>query len=349
MKTPVIILFLTFAAYFSSCSRADQSVNEAGEVEEVKSTGTNTIEQTEKVFDIPTLKSLFVTSHEGVHLYEEPNRQSVVLETLEYGYRVEVIGEQGEWYQIKERISRSFIRNGNQIRSTGWEIVNIPKQDVGELTQIKLRAADLYLTYDNAPVQGKIELKLIDEAEFNKARNMKEGFIIKRENLVSTQDTVLTVALGNGTKKVYVSTPSAEDQLEVYAYAGHIRYLGAYLLAIGYYEGGECMLYDAANGEEIISFNDYPEISPDGRYIVSMYTNPYDQSTDLQLHSVGHDKTIRKELEASFSNWMVALEPYEVYWVDDNTLVLKVIHARAFWDEAGNLNDDAQYLKLKIL
>ncbi|WP_299703712.1 SH3 domain-containing protein [uncultured Pontibacter sp.] len=332
-----------------SCANTDTSNDIVVEKVEDRTTQTGTAQEDVDVFDIPALKKLFVTNTNGSYIYEKADKQSSILDTLEYGYQVEIIGEESEWYQIKERISRSFLRNGNVIHSSGWEEVNILKQNVGDLSQIKLKGSELYETYDKAPIKSKIELKLISEAEFNSARNKKEGFLVKQETLVSSKDSVLTVANGNGTKKVYVSTPDAEVDMQIFNYVGHINYLNAYLLGIGYYEGGEYKLYDATSGEEVISFNDYPEISPDGRYIVSMYTNPYEQSTDFQLHTVGRDKKIKKELEASFINWMVALEPYEVYWLDNTTLVMKVMHSKTFWDETGNLNNDSQYLKMKIL
>jgi hypothetical protein len=332
-----------------SCTNSDSSNDIVFEKVEDKTAQTATTQEDVDVFDIPTIKTLFVTRSGGSFIYEMPDKKSAILDTLEYGHLVEVVGEEGEWYQIKERVSRSFIRSGNMIHSSGWEVVNIPKQNVGELTQIKLKGSELFETYDKAPVKGKIELQLISEAEFNSARNKKESFLVKQEALVSSKDSVLTIATGNGAKKDYISTPDAEVDMQVFNYVGHIHYLNAYLLGIGYYEGGEYKLYDATSGEEVISFNDYPEISPDGRYIVSMYTNPYEQSTDFQLHTIGPDKKIKKELEASFSNWMLALEPYEVYWVDKTTLVMKVVHSKAFWDETGNLNNDSQYLKMKIL
>ncbi|AKQ45028.1 hypothetical protein TH63_04310 [Rufibacter radiotolerans] len=301
------------------------------------------------VFEIPTIKTLYVTNPKGSNIYEKPDKQSAVLETLEYGYKVEVIGEAASWYQIKERIGRSFVRNGQQIQSSGWEVVNIPKLDVGPLIQVKLTAKDLYLTSDNATINGKLKINLISKDEFEKDKQEKDKFIVPRNTLVSQKDTVLIVSTGNGQKKKYVSSPNAEESRKDYTYVGHSELLNSFLLSIGYYEGSEYMLYSSEKGEEIISFNDYPYISPDGRYIVSLYTNPYDQTTDFQLYKIIDSKTIKKELEASFSKWMAALEPQEIYWQDANTIVVKVLHAQAFWDEGGDLNKDFQYLQIKIL
>ena len=340
----ILMLFLIF-----SCSNPEASDRYISEKVDNSPAHTTTAIEEIDVFDIPTIKILFVTKRDGSFIYEKSDDQSAILDTLEYGYQVEVIGEESDWFQIKERVSRSFLRDGNLVHSSGWEVVSIPKQNVGKLAQIKLKANDLYETYDNTSVKGKIELLLISEAEFNKARIRRESFLAKRESLVSSNDTVLTVVLGNGTNKVYVSMPNAEVEMVIYNYVGHLSFLNAYLLGIGYYEGGEYKLIDATRGEEIISFIDYPEISPDGRYIVSLYTNPYEISTDIQLHTIGRDKKIKKELEASFSKWMVAQEPCEVFWLDNTTLVMKVTHAQAFWDETGSLNGDSQHLKMKIL
>lgn len=348
MNRRIILLFLFSAFTALSCSNSETSSIPEGKAEEVNSSEKAAVEKKVDVYDIPTIKKLFVTKSSGSYIYEKPAKESAVLDTLEYGYRVEVIGEEENWYKIKERIGRSFVRNGQQVSSSGWEVVYVPKANVGQLIQIKLRAKELYETHDQAQVKGKVEISLIDKEEFEKARSKDDRFIIQQNALVSSKDSVLVVTIASG-KKEYVSSPNAEESMKVYNYVGHVGFLDAYLLAIGYYEEGEYMLYRADNGKEIISFNDYPYFSPDGKHIVSVYTNPYDLSSDFQLYKVESGQKVRKELDASFSKWMVALEPQEVFWLDSSTLVVKVLHAQAFWDEDGGLNNDYQYLKIKIL
>ncbi|MCC9166298.1 SH3 domain-containing protein [Pontibacter sp. XAAS-A31] len=342
----MIFLFSAFIAL--SCSNSETSGKTEKRTEEVNSSEKAAVAKTVVVYEIPTIKKLFITKSSGSYIYEKPDKESTVLDTIEYGYKIDVIGEEENWYQIKERIGRSFVRNGQQVASSGWEVVYVPKANVGQLTQIKLRAMDLYKTLEQAQVKGKVEISLIGKEEFEKARSKDDKFIIQQNALVSSKDSVLVVTIANG-KKEYVSSPNAEESMKIFNYVGHVGLLNAYLLAIGYYEEGEHMLYSADNGKEIISFNDYPYFSPDGKYVVSIYTNPYSYSSDFQLYKVESDQKVRKVLDASFSKWMVALEPQEIFWLDSSTLVVKVLHAQAFWDENGGLNNDYQYLKIKIL
>lgn len=348
MKRKTVFIFLFSASVAFSCSNSETSREPEGKAEEVNSSEEAAVEKKVDVYEIPTIKKLFVTKSSGSYIYENPAKGSAVLDTLEYGYRVDVIGEEENWYKIKERIGRSFVRNGQQIASSGWEVVYVPKSDIGSLTQIKLRAKELHETLEQTQVKGKLEISLIDKEVFEKARSKDDKFIIQQNALVSSKDSVLVVTIASG-KKEYVSSPNAEESMKVYNYVGHVSLMDAYLLAIGYYEAGEYMLYGADNGKEIVSFNDYPYISPDGKHIVSIYANPYDLSSDFQLYKVESGQKVRKELDASFSKWMVALEPQEVFWLDSSTLVVKVLHAQAFWDEDGGLNNDYQYLKIKIL
>ena len=349
MKNLTIILLLPLIGVALGCTNSDRLKNPENEVQAVSQAERSASEAKVDVFNIPTIKTLYIISPSGSYIYEKPDKLSAVLDTLEYGYKVEVIGEAQDWYQIKERIGRSFVRGGQKIQSTGWDVVNILKRDVGPLIKVKLTAKDLYLTTDNASIKGKLKISLITKGEFEKSKNEKDKFIIPRNSLVSQKDSALFVSTGNGLKKKYVSSPNAEESRKDYNYIGHSELLNAFLLSIGYYEGGEYMLYSSENGKEIITFNDYPYISPDGRYAVSMYTNPYDQTTDFQLYRISDSKSVKKELEASFSNWMAALEPQEIYWQDANTIIVKVLHVQAFWDEGGDLNKDFQYLQIKIL
>lgn len=349
MKNSTIIFLLPLIGVTLGCSNSDSLKKPENELETVSQIEKPASEAKVDVFEIPTIKTLYVTNPKGSKIYEKPDKQSAILDKLEYGYKVEVIAETEGWYQIKERIGRTFVRGGQQIQSTGWEVVNMPKLDVGPLSQVKLTAKDLYLANDNAHIKGKLKINLISKDEFEKSKEEKDKFIVLQNSLVTQKDSVLFVSTGNGQKKKYVSSPNAEESMKVYSYVGHSDLLNAFLLSIGYYEGGEYMLYSSESGEEIISFNDYPYISPDGRYAISLYTNPYDQTADFQLYRISDSKSVKKELEASFSKWMAALEPQEIYWQNANTIVVKVLHAQAFWDEGGDLNKDFQYLQIKIL
>ena len=349
MKNLTTFLFLFISCIITGCSRSDSSDVTESITKKPVSKAPAKEAGTTAVFDIPTIKTLFITTSGRSFIYEKPDTQSVILDTLEYGYKIDIIGESENWYQIKERVGRSFVKNGKQVFSSGWEIVNIQKENTGTLSKIKLTAPDLYKTYEGNSVKDKVQMRIISKKEFDSTRSSTNKFLTTHNSAVSSKDSVITIAVGNGLNKVYVSSPNAEENLKVYKYIGHIDLLNAYLLTIDYYEGTEYMLYNAGTGKELISFNDYPYISPDGKYIVSVYTNPYDQTTDFQLYTITNNQKIRRELETSFSNWMVALEPQEVFWKNNSTLVMKVLHAKAFWNENGDLNKNYQYLEMELL
>jgi hypothetical protein len=54
-------------------------------------------------------------------------------------------------------------------------------------------------------------------------------------------------------------------------------------------------------------------------------------------------------MSASFKNWMPTVEHGEMFWSIDGYLYLTVNHVNSFWKEDGNLNDECQYLRIKIL
>ncbi|MBA9079908.1 SH3 domain-containing protein [Rufibacter quisquiliarum] len=312
MKNSTIILLLYLIGVSLGCSNSDSLKRQENEEPRVSQIEKPAPEAKVDVNGIPTLRTLYVTNPKGGNIYDKPDKQSVVLDTLEYGYKVEVIGEAAGWYKIKERIMRDFVRDGQQTYSYGWEVVNIPKPDVGPLSQVKLTDKDLYLTSDDVPIRGRLRISLIGKDEFGKPKEGNDKFIVPLDSLVSEEDSVLVVSTGNGQKKKFVSSPNAEEDRKNYSYVGHSELLSAFLLAIEYYEDGEFKLYGSGSGEEIISFNDYPFISPDGRHAVSLYTNPYDYTTDFQLYRINDNKSIKKVLEASFGKWMAATGPQGV-------------------------------------
>jgi len=101
-----------------------------------------------------------------------------------------VIENGDNWYGVKERITRSYFKDGNEIESTGWEKVYIPKDVTGSYEEIQLIQSDLSIInsirtnqltscYPNGiPLNDYVRVELIDKALFDKMKKSKVSLLI---------------------------------------------------------------------------------------------------------------------------------------------------------------------------
>lgn len=136
------------------------------------------------------------------------------------------------------------------------------------------------------------------------------------------------------------------DGLREFRYEGHVPSLHQYLIGGTYWESGDYRFVDQRTGAETAIFTDYPHLSPDGRYIISLYANPYETTADLELYTISGN-TVKPLITASFAKWMPVSDPQEIFWNSDGWLYMPVNHTDAYWKEDGSLNDQFQYLRIR--
>ena len=305
------------------------------------------------------LREVFVLSRAGTEIKQQADKNAKTLGKYEYGAKLEVIEDTKDWLGVRDRITREYSKNGNNIESTAWEKVYVLKNATGSINEVALVPADLNII-SLLTVNGKTEniengkelkrflkIELVDKALFESKRNSAVNYLLADTNNVKKKNGVIELKCQAKIKR-YTDKPDAEEDRQVYKYEGQIGFLNQYLIGGSYYESSDYIFVDKSSGEQTQSFGDFPNISPDKKYILAIYANPYETTADLELYAIT-DRKIKSVMSASFKNWMPNIEPGDMFWSSDTYLYVAVNHAKSFWKQDGNLNDVGQYIRIKVL
>lgn len=311
--------------------------------------------------DTTVLKQVYVTAKDGAIARQLPSGAARKVKSYAFGEKLEVIEDNKEWYGIKAMVHREYEDDeGRHVSANQEEKVYIKKSDVGTFDKVVLTAEDLnilaYLSVgedyesfeDGKALNDYLKIELIDKAFFEKKRPLAVDFLSKDES-IKKRNGVISIPTA-GKVVTFTDKNVDNDGYQIFEYVGQIAPLNQYLVSGGYWESGDYKMIDKNSGETTQTFIDYPHISPNKKYIISAYTNPYEQYTDLELYRIkGTD--IIPIMGAGFMHWMPMEEPKDIFWARDGYLYLAVTHSAAFWKENGNfndLNDTFQYIRIKV-
>lgn len=307
----------------------------------------------------PLLKRVSVTVQDGATGRQLPNGAARKVKSYPFGETLEVIEDQKDWYGVRDRIYREYDENNDGIVETDivkWEKVYVKKAQTENITSVALTFDDLnviaYLSVDDYESFEKeerlndyLKIELIDKGLFEQKRALAVDFL-SDSDAVKKKNGVLAIPT---TSKVVTFTDKDVDHdgRETFVYVGQIDSLNQHLVSGSYWESSDYIMIDKDTGAVTQTFIDYPYISPNKKYIISAYTNPYEQYTDFELYKVDDGK-VTPVILAGFKNWMPAVEPTDIFWARDGYLYLAVSHSAAFWTADGNLNDKRQYIRIKV-
>lgn len=303
------------------------------------------------------IRTVFVDDRNGAEIRQHPQNESTILGTYEYGSKLDVIEENGDWFGIRVRYTRRLEEEGRIIERTAWEKVFVNKSSVSFSQAIKLTEQDLYLTnyyieYGNSSVEANdsilksvLSIELIEKTIFENAKSSKISFVAN-DTIISKRNGKFQIYC-NDTIKELIDNPNAEESYAEYKFVGEIDFLNCYVFSGSYWESGDYILIDRSFCNEKKVIIDYPHISPDRKYLISIYSNPYEGTADFQIFLIW-DNYVQDRYYIKFSNWMPAIEKEEVFWSSDGFLYVPALHSQSFWDKSGSLNTDFQYLKIKI-
>lgn len=305
------------------------------------------------------LREVFVLSRAGTEIKQQADKGAKTLGRYEYGTKLDIIEDTKNWLGVRDRITREYTKNGNKIESTGWEKVYVLKDAIGSIDEIALLPSDLNIITlltvndktENFETGKELErffkFELVDKEIFESKKSSAVSYLLVDTNDIKKKNGVIQLKCQAKVRK-YVDKPYAEEDRQVYKYEGQLGFLNQYLISGSYYESSDYTFVDKSSGEQTQSFGDFPNISPDKKHIIAIYANPYETTADLELYTI-NDRKIKPVMSASFKNWMPNLEPGEMFWSSDTYLYIAVNHAKSFWKQDGNLNDNCQYLRIKVL
>lgn len=189
-----------------------------------------------------------------------------------------------------------------------------------------------------------LKIELIDKAFFEKKRPLAVDYL-SHKNAIKKQDGVISIQLVKDS--VNLVDIDSDDDGETYRYIGQIDALDQHLVEVLRWESQNYQMFDQVEGFLTQEFSAYPYLSPNKRYIISAYANPYEGHTDLGLYKV-KGRAIIPVMSAGFKNWMPITDPADIFWARDGYLYLAVTHSSVFWKEDGNYNDNFQYIRIKV-
>lgn len=355
-----LILILLILLNFGCINR--QPAASQAEAETIDSTSTD-IGHPIDYHNTEVLKRVYVVDRKGLEARQDPNPQSVVLATYEYGQLLEVIEETADYYGIPGQVTRQYKEGTSTVVSHDWEKIYVLKAQVGPFEQIKLCAEDLNIigslsknidgemqsTFYEKPeaLNGYLTIELIDKQLFDAKKSTAVNFLTADTTVIVKKEGKITLPCTHTTVE-YEDNESDGESWRKHTYIGQIDFLNTYVVEGSYYENWDCQLINKTTGEAL-SVTDYPHISPDKKYMICIAPNPYDGTAELEIYTI-RGETIDGLIFATFANWIPveSATSNPPFWSSDNYLYLTVNHTKAYWQET-TYNDRYQYLRMRIV
>ena len=356
-----ILLLCCSCQYFSSSPVQGEAVKTADVVyTEKKDSVEDTHSQGKKIgnpidYDKDlTIKEVYVTTRDSIDFYEEADDKSARLGKLPYAEKVEVVQELNSWYGIKQRIQRKYKRNDKKIIFWQWEKLFIKKEQTGDISQIKLNYKDLITTEDKKPLK-KINIRFVTKDEYlaQKANAVDFDFINTTNTIKKVKGKLRLPCQECKNKYItYIDSlaPKYDDNRIEHTYIGEIPFLNQYLISTTYYEGWDYTLIDKTTGKKF-TLADYPYITPDRQYFMTLLDNVYEGVTEFSLYSIDETNKIKQVFSTTFTQWALVLDEKDreqVFMGSDGSLYAKVINVSVRWDQKGHYNPRGQYICISI-
>ncbi|MDJ1499533.1 hypothetical protein [Xanthocytophaga agilis] len=310
---------------------------------------------------VKVIKSVYVTNRNGIELKDQPSAQSETLGQFEYGQKLDVIEVKDNWLGILNHLTRRYEENGKQVERTAWEKVYVQKESTGELSMLSLETKDLnvitaitlndkteYLTKPK-PLTQYVTLELVDKATFLEKKGSAVNYFLTDTTQIQKKNGVIELPCEQTTKR-FVDKPDAEEDREVYSYAGQYESLKQYVIEGTYYESWDYKFVDKRTGKLTQEFGGFPYISANKQYVACIYANPYESTGEFELYTI-RDANITSIVKASFKNWAPSEDnSKEIFWGADGALYVRILHEKAYFTGDENINESSyQYLRIKTL
>ncbi len=225
MKTLLHTTFSTLLLTIFSCSNNGQT-NEKTVQSSVSDTLTTEREGNKIDYDkTKVLKSIYVVDRNGTEYKQQADKNSETLGTYEFGVKLDAIEETEEWYGVRDRITRIFLRNGNKVESTSWEKVYVLKSKTGSINEITLAPSDLNIVSSlttnqktenfetGKQLNGYLKIELIDKQLFEEMENSSVDYLLADTAETKKKNGIIELKCQNRIKK-YIDKPDGEPDDE---------------------------------------------------------------------------------------------------------------------------------------
>jgi hypothetical protein len=216
--------------------------------------------------------------------------------------------------------------------------------------EASLYLPDEYMNFNEVTIDkdsilsSHLHIEMIEKELFEKMHETAVSFWEEDAQGAVKIDTVLTVKARDTTLTFLDNTTDTELH-RTFSYEGRLPIINHFVVLGIYYEDYGYMLIDMNTGNNTSTYQAFPLISPEKKYIISLYADIYSpQSGELSIEKI-EGGSIIPLLNASFTNWM----PQESFFGTDGYLYVSVNHPSQYWGIDGEVNNEHQYLRIKIL
>lgn len=366
LTTTYIVLFLV--TFFTTCFSNNKELPTT-----ITDTTVADMQQADSLMAKPkviqvdkTVKILGTTYLINLNSQDDDNRTSVMnqpninadkLYEYYFGDKVSVIEYAGEWLGILD--STFYDEHNNKLDTPIYQKVYIKKSATGTLDKLDLKKEELALLqneYDDIAIRNApfdtVQFEIISKDVFERCRKNAKSFLLQDTTVIKKKSGILKLPCENKTV-VLKDNDTDSDDLALFTYIGQIKELNSYVISGSFWESGAYLLYDKTTGEQTTTFNDQFIISPNLKYIVDIWGNPYENTTEVTLYRISASKEISLIASYSFSKWTTLCSNYECgddyFFENDNSICIRVT-PMSLQGFGGNSKEHlAQYIRMKIM
>lgn len=365
-KIVILIIVLTV---FSACKKntkeepivAETPKNEIAEHQQKSDSPTIKFEIVDKY--VPIKKVVYLKT--AVRAMATPtNDVNECLTAFKYLDLCSVIDEVDEWYGILDSVfTEKCMDKENDFNIPVYRKVYIRKDATAPITDYKLTKEDFAIfTYESSEGDEVLEsvsddvmtFDLITQDEYEKQKKYSKDYVNHDTLSIQKTNGVLKLPCRNKilTLKDEGGIDAEPDKINIYTYIGKIDLLNAYLVYVEFFEEDGYNLYDRNTGKLLLTFDSYPIISSDKKYLATVYINPFDFTSNFSLYQLTNGLEIRPYYDFSFRKW----SPYGnitnhnniYFWGRDNNIYIKTINMDISGNPDLDLNEAVQYIRIKI-
>lgn len=209
-----------------------------------------------------------------------------------------------------------------------------------------LSEKDLYTDYDGgSQLADFFVIELIDKDTFLKNKGSAVEYFTLDSTSIKKYKGVLRLPHNNGVVTLTDNLSDGENHKE-YSYVGQVKALNAYLISGIYWEDWNYFFIDKQAGRTIQTFANFPYLSADERFIVSVDVDSFEGAAYIDLYEVSDKRYIDPMIGMYIKNW-IPLGKDKIYWSTDNYLYMAVLSNQDYWAAEGNYTGLDQYIRLR--
>lgn len=219
-------------------------------------------------------------------------------------------------------------------------------KNLSVITSLYIHGKEKELNNDTI-LENYLHIEPVTKAEFLSKQKTAINFVAVDSPGIKKKKGRISLPIKSGTK-LFIDKSHTEENRQEYSYLGEIAFLNVYVIGCNYPESADYKFISKLNGAELQNFSAFPYISPNKKYIIAIYTDPYETDADLEFYQIVNGR-LQNIIRASFKNWMPASEKVNMFWGGDGNLYVPVLAPENFWKPDGQLNTQYEYIRISVL